>query len=254
MTILLEDDRLPAHDVQVPRGRAIGGTCVGVIVIDAWYPMFPGNVASYASYNFPVQFAIVRGVPFSRIAAADPTVAPAIIECGQELVSRGCGIIVGACGSFANYQTTVAGALGVPTYLSVMMLAPLLLAGLALERRLGVVCAVASALTPKVFKEVGITNPDRLALCEAKGLPEFDRLLANEGSLNSARLEAQLTERVTAFAAANPDVGALLLQCSDLPPYAARLQASIGLPVFDMTTWINWLNMSLTRRPYCGRA
>ena len=47
-------------------------------------------------------------------------------------------------------------------------------------------------------------------------------------------------------------VGAILLQCSDLPPFAAELQEYFGLPVFDMTGLINWLHAGVVRRRFGG--
>ena len=49
-----------------------------------------------------------------------------------------------------------------------------------------------------------------------------------------------------------PDIGAILLECSDMPPYAADVQRAVNLPVFDFVTLINWVHSSVARRPYEG--
>jgi hypothetical protein len=41
-----------------------------------------------------------------------------------------------------------------------------------------------------------------------------------------------------------------LIQCSDLPPYAAAIQRATGLPVFDMVTLIDHVRAALKRRPF----
>jgi len=50
----------------------------------------------------------------------------------------------------------------------------------------------------------------------------------------------------------HPDIGAVLLECSDLPPFAAAVQDAVGLPVFDFITMINWIYRALVQRPYTG--
>ena len=63
-----------------------------------------------------------------------------------------------------------------------------------------------------------------------------------------------LTDEATALELLNDDsdIGAILLECSDLPPYAAAVQAATQLPVFDFITLIRWLHHATTQRPYSG--
>ena len=48
------------------------------------------------------------------------------------------------------------------------------------------------------------------------------------------------------------NVGAILLECSDMPPYAADIQAATLLPVFDFITLIKWMQSAVMQRPYAG--
>ena len=50
----------------------------------------------------------------------------------------------------------------------------------------------------------------------------------------------------------HPEVGAILLECSDLPPYAWAVQEGSGLPVYDFITIINWVERSVAQEPYYG--
>jgi Asp/Glu/hydantoin racemase len=40
--------------------------------------------------------------------------------------------------------------------------------------------------------------------------------------------------------ALHPDVGAIVLECTNMPPYAKDIQEVTGLPVFDIVTMINY--------------
>jgi hypothetical protein len=50
----------------------------------------------------------------------------------------------------------------------------------------------------------------------------------------------------------HPEVGAILLECSDLPPYAWAIQKASGLPVYDFITLINWVEQAVVQKPYYG--
>jgi Asp/Glu/hydantoin racemase len=59
-------------------------------------------------------------------------------------------------------------------------------------------------------------------------------------------------EIASGFVQANPDIGALLLECSDLPPFAADIQEATGIPVFDFITFVNAVYQAVVQRRYGG--
>ena len=236
----------------MPKGASIGGYGVGIICIDAWYPMLPGNVVNATTYTFPVFCHVLRGVSFPQIAAAEPSVLDRIIEAGQGLIQQGARAIVGACGSFANYQRDAAAALEVPTFLSIMMQVPLIARALKPSQKVGVICSAEGVITTRVLDQVGLEDPSCMVLREVAGLSEFSNILESTGHLNSARLEKQLVVLIRDFVREHPEIGAILLQCSDLPPYAAAIQRATGLAVFDMTTLVEWVYRSVVRLQFSG--
>jgi hypothetical protein len=242
----------PETEITVPEGRAIAGHAIGIVVIDIAYPLVPGNVANATTFNFPVMYKVLRGADIAQILRGDPALLPPLIQGAQELVQQGARAIVGACGSFAYYQKAVAAVLEVPTFLSVMLQVPLILQGLRPDQRLGILAASAAALTPRVFEQCNIADNSRLAIAEARNLPEFQNLLGCTGRLNSRKLEQEVVALMRQFVKDTPDLGAILLQCSDLPPYAWAIQTAVELPIFDMNTLINWVHSAVVRRPYSG--
>ena len=43
----------------------------------------------------------------------------------------------------------------------------------------------------------------------------------------------------------HPDVGAIVLECTNMPPYAADIQRETGLPVFDMVSLVTMVHGAL---------
>jgi hypothetical protein len=50
----------------------------------------------------------------------------------------------------------------------------------------------------------------------------------------------------------HPEIGALLLECSDMPPYAKQIHDATGRPVWDFVTLIDWIHSGVVSRSYNG--
>ena len=233
-----------------PRGRALAGLPVGILVIDTVHDLVRGNVQHAASFDFPVLYEVVRGVAGAALMSGDPSAAPAIVAGARQLETAGVHVIVGACGSFANYQSAVAAAVGVPVFMSILLEVPLLLRALPSSRRLGIVFASTSSFTDRVRSECGIPSTDRIVALGADTLEAFEPILAQRGALDSVALERGVVDLAVAALRRDSAIGAWLLQCSDLPPYARAIHAATGVPVFDMISLIYHVHDATAPRPH----
>jgi Asp/Glu/hydantoin racemase len=48
---------------------------------------------------------------------------------------------------------------------------------------------------------------------------------------------------------AHHDVGAVVLECANMPPYRAAVEAAVGMPVFDAAQLVEWFHAGLTGVP-----
>ena len=75
------------------------------------------------------------------------------------------------------------------------------------------------------------------------------------GSLRAVRrclIEAEVLAAAKLLVKSNPEVGALVLECTDMPPYAHKLQEKLRLPIFDLTTLATMVHEAVFRLPYQG--
>jgi hypothetical protein len=239
-------------NITIPDGQHMTGNAVGILVLTLAYPLLPGNVANASSYNFPVLFKVLAGTSIPQILRADTALLDSVIEGGRELERQGVRAIVGACGYFANYQKAAAAALNVPTFLSSIVQIPIIRQALKPRQKVGVICADHASLTPDTLGQCGVDDLSSLVIWGAQDLPEFRNILECTGHLNSHKLERELVGLVRNMVAENPEIGAILLECSDMPPYSWAVQNATGLPVFDYITLINWVHGAVVRRPLAG--
>ncbi len=238
--------------VSIGKEQRIQGCAIGIVLLDLWYPVVPGNVANASTFDFPVMYKIMKGTTVSRIFGADPTILDLLLGAGKELEEQGVRAIIGACGYFGNFQKEAAARLDVPVYLSSLLQIPIIRRGLKPNQKVGIICASAQSLTPKLLSQNGVDDLSDIVITGAQDLTEFQQILKTAGSFNSSKIEQQLVGLAKKFVSDNPGIGAILLECSDLPPYAWAIQNAVGLPVFDFITLINWVHSAMVRRPFAG--
>lgn len=234
----------------LPKGRATAGVSVGIICIEGVAALWPGNVQNATSFGFPVTYHVLQGVTFAQIARGDDSVTGKVVAAARALEQQGVRAIVGACGSLGHYQRAAADAVAIPVYLSILVQVPFILQALGSRQRLLAVFASAETYTEKIRLECGIAPDARITAVGLMGLPEFRAMLEPDTELDFARMAQAFGDEIAPHV--DDTVGALLLQCSDLPPFAARLQSRFRLPVFDMTGLVAWLHGAVARREFEG--
>ncbi len=218
-------------------GYPVYGQEVGIIMLDCAFPRPPGDIGNARSFLFPVRYEVLAGVPASRlIREEEPTAIAALIAAARRLEQAGVKIILTSCGLFLRYQERLAEAVRVPVATSAVLLLPFLTALLPPGRKVGVVTADASTLSP-VLAKTGWDSPERIAVGGMEACPIFRRMILEPdppADLDTLALQGEVVGVVDQLLKRESSVGALLLECTNLPPYRQALRETFGLPVFDV--------------------
>ena len=237
---------------QIRKGQYIAGHAVGIVHLEVWYPLLPGNVVNATTFDFPVRYMRLEGATQQRILSADPSLADLIIEAGRELEQEGVRALVGACGYFGNFQKEVSAALDIPVFLSSLLQVPIIHRSLKPGQKVGIMCADSESLGTRALQSCGVTPDIPVAIMGMEDQPEFGKILYSGGEFDYDRLEREIVDSAVRLLSEQPDVGAILLECSDMPTFAAAVQKAAELPVFDFISMINWVYHAVVQRPYVG--
>lgn len=246
------DPRPQDNQLSIPKGQFIAGCAVGIIHLEVWYPLVPGNVVNAATYPYPVRYKTLAGGTQDRIHGADPAMADLIIQAGKELQQEGVRAIAGACGYLGNYQKQVAAALDVPVFLSSLLQVPMISQAIGPRRRIGILCADGPALTTRLLASCGVTPEIPIAVLGLEDRPGFSSITYSRGEFNYDQVQQEVVAGACQLQERHGDLGAILLECSDMPPFAWAVQQAVHLPVFDFITMIHWVHHSVVQRPYQG--
>ncbi|MCX4471967.1 aspartate/glutamate racemase family protein [Micromonospora sp. NBC_01655] len=223
---------------------------IGVLCLDTSFEKIPGHIRNPATFDFPVVYRVVEGAtPRRLVREADPTLLEPFIAAAKDLEAAGVAGITGACGFLVLFQAELAAAVSVPLWSSSLVQLPMV--HRMVGRPVGLLVADENALTPRHLAAIGAESvPVRVT--GMAGQPEFREVMleGRRDALDADRLGREVLDRVDRLAEAHPDLGALVIECTDLVPFAHAIQARLGLPVFDIVTLTTMLHATLTRRPY----
>lgn len=223
---------------------------IGILSLDTRFPRIRGDVGNPDSYPFPVRIARVAGATPERVVLGGAEgLVEAFVRAGLGLVAEGCGALVTTCGFLALRQRDLAAALPVPVATSALLQLPMIAAMLPAGRKVGVVTASERALGPAHLAAVGADSDTPIAGVAEGGA--FSRtFVGNADALDVEAARGEVVEAARRLAEKRPDLGAILLECANMGPYAADVQRSAGLPVFDMVGLVNWLRHGLAQPRY----
>jgi len=228
------------------------GESIGILILDAAYPCIPGNVGNASTFPFPVRYKRVKEASIERlIKQKDITLLEPFIDAAIELQEEGVKAITGACGFMALFQREVSDAVDVPVFLSSLLQIPFIYQ--IKKQKIGIITADSKSLTPEHFISVGVNKEIPLLIGGMEDQKEFrEAILEEKGTLDSDLIESEVVGVAKKLITENPDIGALVLECSDLPPYAHAIQKEVNLPIFDFTTMIQYVHTALVRKEFQG--
>lgn len=225
---------------------------IGVICMDTDFTKIPGHIRNRATFDFPVRYHVVAGATAERVVTqADPTLLGPFIAAARRLEAEGVAAITSACGFLALFQRELADAVDVPLYASSLIQVPMVGRMMSRGQEVGLLVAKKRSLTQRHLSAVGA---DDVPVCVAgmADQPEFREVMleARRPGLDAGRLEGEVLDVTDRLARENPGMGALVIECTDLVPFARAIQQRIRLPVFDIVTLTEMVHRSLTRHSF----
>ncbi len=223
------------------------GFAVGILMLDTQFPRIPGDMGNASTFPFPVRYQRVEGAdPDLVVRRGAAGLLPAFIEGAQRLQHEGVGAITTNCGFLVKFQRELAAAVRVPVFTSSLLLVPLVHRLLPPGRRVGIMTVNAGTLTREHLDGAGIGSDMPIAVAGMETEKEFTRvLLGNELVLDIDAAREEHVRVARRLVAEHSDISAIVLECTNMPPYAADIQRETGLPVFDIVSLVTMVHTAL---------
>lgn len=227
-------DRPPAH--------------LGILMLATRFPRPPGDIGNAASFAFPVRYRRVDTANPQRVVRERAQgLLEAFIDAGKAMAAEGAVGVATSCGFLAVFQQELAAALPVPVATSSLLQAAWLLPLLPAGATVGIVTIDAASLDVAHLRGVGAPLDLPVEGVDPGG--EFaTRILGDAPTLDVAVAEHEVVAAAQRLVDRRPDVAAIVLECTNMPPYAAAVQRATGRPVYDVLTMLDWFWRGLQRQ------
>ncbi len=234
-------------------GKSIYGAPLGILMLEARFPRIPGDMGNAGTWPFPVLYRVVRGATPERVVLRGAAgLLPDFLAAAAELVDLGCEAITTNCGFLALFQRELAAHVRVPVATSALIQIPWVRATLPPGKRVGVITVSAGSLTPRHLEAAGVPLDTPIVGTET-GREFFRVLIKGEKQDMDVDLARQdILDAGQALVSGHADIGAIVLECTNMPPYAHALREALGLPVFDIYSLITWFHAGLRPRDFTG--
>lgn len=239
------------NDMLARGGKAVYGAPLGILMLEARFPRILGDMGNAGTWPFPVLYRVVRGAsPEKVVLQGARGLLQDFIDAARDLVDLGAEAITTNCGFLSLFQQELAAAVQVPVATSSLMQVAWVQTTLPPGKRVGIVTVCGETLTPAHLKSAGV--PLDTPYVGTENGREFFRVLikAEKQDMDVALARQDIVDAGKALLARHPEVGAIVLECTNMPPYAAALREAVGLPVYDIYSMINWFHAGLRPRRF----
>lgn len=222
---------------------------IGILMLDTAFPRPPGDIGNVDTWDFPVILRAVSGASANKVVHEDPSeLFQAFVDTGRALIDEGCAGLTTSCGFLSLMQDDLKNALGVPFASSPLMQIPMIQATLPAAQEVGVLTISKESLSPDHLRAAGVKDAIPI-----EGLPSggafASAIFGDAQHLDTEACQQEMIETAERLISGPVDIGALVLECTNMAPYAAAIERATGRPVFSVVSFLNWFQAGL--RPTC---
>ena len=223
------------------------GFTVGILMLDTRFPRVPGDMGNAATFPFPVRYHRVTGAdPDLVVRRGAAGLLDRFIDGAQQLEREGVGAITTNCGFLVKFQREIAASVRVPVFTSSLLMVPLVHRLLPPGQRVGVMTVNAPSLGAEHLAGASIGPDVPIAVAGLETEKEFTRvLLGDEMELDVELAREEHVRVARKLVTDHPDIGAIVLECTNMPPYTADVQRATGRPVFDIVSLVRFVHHGL---------
>jgi len=222
---------------------------IGIIQLDTKFQRLIGDIGNPKTWKFPVLYQVMEELfPEKVIYQSDLSVLSIALKTAKKLEKKGVDGITTTCGFLAKYQKEITSHVNIPVFTSSLIQIPLIYKMLNYQKNIGVITASARSLTKEILLGVGIENIP-LAIFGMEGKEYFQKVFINNQItyFNRVTVRDEIIDVAKNMVHSNYKIGAIVLECTNMSPYAYDIQIATGLPVFDMNSLMTWVYSGLIK-------
>lgn len=206
-----------------------------------------GNSTNPQTFNFAIKYSKVKGANIHTILEnpCQETLQSMIGE-AQKMEKEGVKAITTSCGFNAVFQKELSDSVRIPVFTSSLMQVPLVQQMLTKQQSVGIITAKKKALSEKHLKNAGITESMPIQVQGLEDCSEWNKIFSSpEEDIDISIVEKDVVSSACSMMKKS-DIGAFVLECTDLPPFSNAIRQATNRPVFDFVTLTNFVYQGIS--------
>merc|ERR1712232_52415 len=230
---------------------------LGIVRLDYNYPPAPGDIDCPGSYDYDVLYRAVPGLTFEMAQSGKMTyeVEKEFNVAIKWLEKKGASGVTGDCGFMMAFQCIARQTATVPVFMSSMVQSPIISVAFDKYDKIMILTANSETLKPQkdtLLSHCGFdVNDDRYKIFGCQDVPGFDAVAKGE-KVDVEKVTPGIVKMTQKILKEIPSIRAILLECTELPPYSDALRQHTGLPVFDAITCADFYISATKDNPRFG--
>ncbi len=233
-------------------GKKVFGYRIGILMLEADFPRVQGDIGNAETFPFPVLYKVVHISPEEVVVRLKDSDVSIFIEAARELEKEGAQAIFTGCGFLAMFQDKITAALDVPFIASNLIMIPLVRKILPKDREIGVMTVNSDTLSRRHFAGVGAEDIPKIVYGLQTESEFTSSILENRTRMDIDLCRSEHIRVAQKMMREHPEVGAIVLECTNMPPFAADIRKAAGVPVFDICSLIRYVYRALSPVVYTG--
>lgn len=240
------------------------GENIGIITTRKWYSsIIKGHHEHASTYDFPVRIKFIENhLVGSREGELPEFSLPEYIECVKELEAEGVKAITLDCGLTGGMQEELANAVNIPVFTSNLLVVPLVLRTIGNNKKVGILTDCSEYLlkdNSKTLRSCGVQPESNQVIVRGMMESEYRDVWVTQylglekedlekwrlkplGEFNLQKVEEAIVLVAEKMVSENPDIGAIVLECTEMPLYVKAIREATGLPVFDSVSLVKYIH------------
>jgi hypothetical protein len=214
---------------------------LGILMLDTQFPRPLGDVGHPETFGVPTHRDVFKGVWPAKVVTSAASMRQARLVPGfqgmvRSMQMRGVQAVTTSCGFLVLLQKELQAVTKLPVVTSSLLQLPALLLQ---EQKVGVLTISAGSLNSDYLRAAGVPK-ERLKDVIIQGMPpagEFvTKILGNQPTLDLAQASSEAVAAALTLKECAPEIRSLVLECTNLPPYQAAIEAATGWKIFNLKT------------------
>lgn len=229
-------------------------------MLDTQFPRILGDAGNPDTYPMDVVIHIVENVSSLDVVndqQMPSTILQQFIDAAQSLEQKGVSAITSTCGFLFKEQVQISNAVGVPVMVSSLSLYAEIKRGIGSDKII-ILTASSTDLVSLIHSSDEIEKDD-VVIIGMEYCSAFSNVILRDKQdqleeLRSEEIEEFIKSKLIGLLSVRNDIGAILIECGNLPPYISAIKTVTDLPVYSILDGVEQIMSGTNAALTCKKA